>query len=490
MATETWVLNENVTCFPVNQGYNISFTCDGVSYSWFGGKKTSGFAPDMIVYDNTIVNSGSAWYDQKYRTITFNELPSEGLLTWLEANGTKQAAPTISFKHRFKNDTLIGTGTYKFRRYSVEEPTPTPTGETWLLNSTLSTDTFSYTVNFTSKGTDFTLMKREYRSFLGEVQENRLSYNTTVVYDPTSPLYSPWPDEAYRTITFSESPTGDLLTWLQANGTKQGGVTPKGYKLTLTTLYLNAGQTVSIHMNNADGTSTVASTLSANMSWENVVSFWITDSYGGSQFISINGSNGSGYSATNPYVLTQDTTLTYDNSCLTYDMLVTLSDGSEKQICDLTSDDAYVVYDFTDGSLVAASAKYFDAVNGHSGKFAGQYQKYTFEDGTVIKEVHKHRFLNLTRMEFINLCHWNIGDRIYKMDGTTPALVSREIVTGTVEHFTVTTEKYHNGFVQGCLYGDRYAQRYEIQMVDGKPKYDFNKPHTVDYVYGELEYED
>ena len=27
----------------------------------------------------------------------------------------------------------------------------------------------------------------------------------------------------YRTVTFSTPPTGDLLTWLQANGTKQGG---------------------------------------------------------------------------------------------------------------------------------------------------------------------------------------------------------------------------------------------------------------------------
>lgn len=32
---------------------------------------------------------------------------------------SKAATPTISFKHRFKNDTLIGTGTYKFRHYSV-----------------------------------------------------------------------------------------------------------------------------------------------------------------------------------------------------------------------------------------------------------------------------------------------------------------------------------------------------------------------------------
>ena len=30
-----------------------------------------------------------------------------------------------------------------------------------------------------------------------------------------------WANQAYRTITFDEEPTGDLLTWLQANATPQ-----------------------------------------------------------------------------------------------------------------------------------------------------------------------------------------------------------------------------------------------------------------------------
>lgn len=33
-----------------------------------------------------------------------------------------------------------------------------------------------------------------------------------------------WTNTAYRTITFETAPTGDLLTWLQANGTKQASV--------------------------------------------------------------------------------------------------------------------------------------------------------------------------------------------------------------------------------------------------------------------------
>lgn len=30
-----------------------------------------------------------------------------------------------------------------------------------------------------------------------------------------------WTNQAYRTIIFDEEPTGDLLTWLQRNATKQ-----------------------------------------------------------------------------------------------------------------------------------------------------------------------------------------------------------------------------------------------------------------------------
>ena len=40
-------------------------------------------------------------------------------------------------------------------------------------------------------------------------------------FDPSvSPAFE-WYNEAYRTLEFDTPPTGDLLTWLQANATKQ-----------------------------------------------------------------------------------------------------------------------------------------------------------------------------------------------------------------------------------------------------------------------------
>lgn len=51
-----------------------------------------------------------------------------------------------------------------------------------------------------------------------------LQYGDTKVYSVKGSLRG-WLDEAYRTITLSTAPTGDLLTWLQSNATKQSGGT-------------------------------------------------------------------------------------------------------------------------------------------------------------------------------------------------------------------------------------------------------------------------
>ena len=122
-AGETWVLNENINSFMINDGYTTSFVCDSVSYSWFGGERTSIFVPDMLKYDDTLVYISGSWENQKYRIVTFETAPTGDLLTWLQANGTKQSTPqpTLTFKHFYDAGT-IGSGTYKFRHYSQQEP--------------------------------------------------------------------------------------------------------------------------------------------------------------------------------------------------------------------------------------------------------------------------------------------------------------------------------------------------------------------------------
>lgn len=85
--------------------------------------------------------------------------------------------------------------------------------KTWVLNETLTLQAQNVTINFTSNNQNFTSIV---------ITNLTLSYNDIGVYNKFVPGGSHWiSGEAYRTISFSTAPTGDLLTWLQANGVKQ-----------------------------------------------------------------------------------------------------------------------------------------------------------------------------------------------------------------------------------------------------------------------------
>mgnify|MGYP004502538037 CR=1 FL=1 len=289
-------------------------------------------------YEGVDIYTNGAWVDEKYKTITISENCYIGYGKDNDFASLFEAAPTISFAHRYQNSTLIGTGTYKFRHYSVEKPVATytleagtykwvdvpnftktsfteplsfdcdgysytsifvdyyvrgggnivfeteedsttvydgkdsggwvsdnyktitlttdqtvsaefytwaitggnlvkQTGETWVLNETLDiyrgdSKTKTYIINFVSNGENFAKIRTEDDN---DDQGQYLEYykSTALGASPTPVYHSyqhndggyEWQNQAYRTITFSTPPTGDLLTWLQANGTKQGGVT-------------------------------------------------------------------------------------------------------------------------------------------------------------------------------------------------------------------------------------------------------------------------
>ena len=165
------------------------------------------------VGDITVASSGS-WGDPTYQTIVLEEAAvnvSADFYNWFIAN-TVSATPTLSFKH-FYNAGTIGTGTIKFRHYSQQAPS---SGETWVLNESGIGTLARTNVNFTSNNTSFSSI------YCQEGKVNELYYQITGGTDIVAYAGS-WSNTAYRTITFATSPTGDLLTWLQANGIKQGG---------------------------------------------------------------------------------------------------------------------------------------------------------------------------------------------------------------------------------------------------------------------------
>lgn len=95
--------------------------------------------------------------------------------------------------------------------------------ETWVLNEsvTFPSSSIDVEINFTSNGTTFVYFRIEVPEIYYCTSTNPLSGYVTVYRRPKG-----WVNEAYRTVVFDTAPTGNLLIWLQANGTKQGDSEP------------------------------------------------------------------------------------------------------------------------------------------------------------------------------------------------------------------------------------------------------------------------
>lgn len=120
-----------------------------------------------------------------------------------------------------KGRTLIGGTGYDI---TFEEAI----GKTWVINERLYSsafnDSYLFNASFVSNGQTFFGFFAKWVS-----SDYQLGYFTDVNQSAYNQIYTmdmagtrSWSmGEAYRTITFSEPPTGDLLTWLQANAVQQ-----------------------------------------------------------------------------------------------------------------------------------------------------------------------------------------------------------------------------------------------------------------------------
>lgn len=89
--------------------------------------------------------------------------------------------------------------------------------EVWVLKETIDDAPINLPTSFTSNGIQFSNLA----SSGGELAA--VSYDETYVYavQDANLDFVGWLDPAYRKLIFDTAPTGDLLTWLEANGVKQ-----------------------------------------------------------------------------------------------------------------------------------------------------------------------------------------------------------------------------------------------------------------------------
>ena len=417
--------------------YSIGFTSAGTHFTIL--RNGTVFKEKFYLYYNDTEAYKSGWKNSAYRTITFDTEPTGALLTYLEANATAIQEDPYKFKHYHRNNRLIGTGQYRFRPFTAAEP-----ADVFEIINTLT--------NVTADG------------------ENP---STIAANDSVTLIYTA--NSGY-TLPASVTVTGASYTWEQSTGvldisnpTQNVTITIAGVKsVSYTVMITNTGNDpASIYQGDTADSCTefvrdaatngqavaclvtkpyLRITSVANLSYNSTNADVVFNSYlsGGDLSFKVNG-NGS---------------ISFNASCLTGDTLITLTDGSQKRIDEITTADKVLSINPETNELEADEIIYCDSAEN---KTHTEYDIYTLSDGTEIKTVHRHRFYNMERQAMVYMDEWNIGEHFIKIDGSSPALVSHEKVIETVKHYTIFTKKNQNYFANGALSGNRFTKKITIK---------------------------
>lgn len=142
------------------------------------------------------------------------------------------------------------------------------------------------------------------------------------------------------------------------------------------------------------------------------------------------------------------------NPCVTPDTLVTLADGSQKRIDEVTYADQLLVWNFFDGKYDVATP----AVIFNHGTKDNTVIELGFDDESVIKVVWSHQFFDVDANKFITITDENVkdyvGHKFIKMDGEEKKLVKLvdyDVRQEKVGSYGIITALHYNAITGGFL---------------------------------------
>ena len=331
---------------------------------------------------------------------------------------------------------------------------------TWYFDITLTALKNEQRVRFTSNGRQFygiggtsdgctNLSYRNTDSIIGAVGV----YDTVYTSPINDPINYGWIDEAYRTITFDgiQEVSKEFYEWLCANtdtpfttNIPKIEIEANGSSFTGMSQIILSGGTGNYTVADSAITSNEAATTELT-GCVYTINWHLQDAKDHNGAYTITFSDGE---TTIDFPITVDGLL-----CLTGDSLITLADGTQKRIDQITLRDKVLAINPATGELCEDIITFTDS---DSVKKHYHYHKFAFEDGTVIKTVHRHRFYNIEEQQMSHLDLFYVGDHVVKQDGTTTRLISGEEIEEDVQHYTIFT-RYQNYFVNGILSGNRFT---------------------------------
>ena len=157
---------------------------------------------------------------------------------------------------------------------------------------------------------------------------------------------------------------------------------------------------------------------------------------------------------------TDDFILMLEYSCFVEGTQIKLTDGTYKNIEDITYEDELLVWDFDNGCLSSSKPLWIQ-----NKQVAGEYNLLKFENGSELKTVNQHRIFNKDAGKFTYPMTDDtpIGTITVTSDGIETKLVSKEKVQETVNYYNIITDYHMNLFASDILTSCRLSNLYEIK---------------------------
>ena len=139
-------------------------------------------------------------------------------------------------------------------------------------------------------------------------------------------------------------------------------------------------------------------------------------------------------------------------SCVTGDTLVTLADGTQKRIDEVTYADQLLVWNFYTGKYDVSSA----SILMNHGASDVNVTTLRFSDGTSINTINGHGFFDVATNEFVLIDEFNaadyVGHSFVRQDSngySTVELVSYSVEKQYTEVWSILTSEYYNCVLEG-----------------------------------------
>jgi len=164
--------------------------------------------------------------------------------------------------------------------------------------------------------------------------------------------------------------------------------------------------------------------------------------------------------------------------CLVAGTLMSLANGTQKKIEDITYDDVLTVWNFDLGELSEARPLWVKRKQTSSA-----YNLLKFSDGTELRTVGHHIF-NKQAGEFTKIATDDtpVGTVTVNEQGQEISIVSKELVKDVVDYYNIWTQYHLNAYANGVLTGNRYCNIYPV--VDMKYVKDDRAPRSVEEFAG------